>query len=204
MKANRVACSAGITALTITLAISLGIGSRQTRAEVIAAGNPIVVWNGTGAGWTNPTTSIIQAESTDVHGSKSALEFKYNDNGGRWLGAGWNWLGFKKGAFGVDISKARYLTFWAKSTGTATDLQINLLCNGTVADTPAHHTDKVHLSAYCPKLSDGAWHLVKIPLAALKQPTGFDAKHVCEIQLGLMADHTVAGSYIFDNIAFRQ
>jgi hypothetical protein len=113
-------------------------------------------------------------------------------------------MGFKKGALGTDISRMRFLTFWAKSTGDTTDLQINLLSNGTVADTPEHHTDKVHLSTYCPNIGDGAWHLVSIPLSDLKEPVGFDATHVCEMQLGFMADHSVAGSYIFDGIAFTR
>jgi len=202
MKTIALACGPGI--MVMAIALMLAFGSLPVHGAVTASSNRIVVWDGTGAGWTNPSTSAIQAESTDVHNSTSALEFKYNDDGGRWLGAGWNWLGFKKGAYGVDISQSTFLTFWVKSTGTATDLQINLLCNGTVADTPEHHTDKVHLSAYCPKLSDGTWHLVRIPLTAFAQPQGFDAKHVCEIQLGLMADHMVAGSYVFDDIAFER
>lgn len=192
-----------IAALTLAFAINLTIDTRPAVAADNGTSDAVVVWDGTGAGWTNPATSSIQAESTDVHDGKTALEFKFSDTG-RWLGAGWNWLGFKKGSYGADITQMSYLTFWVKSTGTAADLQINLLSNGTVADTPEHHTDKVHLSDYCPTLSDGAWHQVKIPLTALKQPQGFDAKHVCEIQLGLMADHSVNGSYIFDDIAFQR
>lgn len=197
MKATGLVCSA------ISLLFVLAIGAGPANAATSSTNDAVVVWNGYGAGWTNPTTSTIQPETTDVHGGKSALEFKFNDTG-RWLGAGWNWLGFKKGAFGTDISQMRFLTFWVKSTGTVADLQINLLSNGAVADTPAHHTDKVKLSAYCPQAQDGAWHLVRIPLAALKQPPGFDAKHVCEIQMGLTADHPVDGSYIFDGIAFQR
>jgi rhodanese-related sulfurtransferase len=202
MKAIGSACRAAVIAATFVALCSMAICSQQAAAAVTTASGGIVVWDGTGAGWTNPSTSTIQPESTNVHGSKTALQFTFNDNG-RWLGAGWNWLGFKKGAYGADISRMRVMTLWVKSTGSVTDLQINLLCNGKVADTPAHHTDKVHLSTYCPMINDGLWHNVSIPLASLKQPQGFDAKHVCEIQLGFMADHPVAGSYIFDGIAFR-
>ena len=196
-------CRSAITALTLALAINLTIGSRPASADAQPIANTVVVWDGNGAGWTNPTTSTIQAETADVHGSGKALQFTFKDSG-RWLGAGWNWLGFKKGSFGADISQMKFLTFWVKSTGTVADLQINLLSNGAVADTPEHHTDKVHLSDYCPEYQDGAWHQVKIPLTALKQPQGFDAKHVCEMQMGLMADHPVDGSYIFDRIAFER
>lgn len=192
-----------ITASTSLILFAMLTGEQPARAAVNRPISEIVVWDGTGAGWTNPETSTIQAESTDVHCSKSALEFKFHD-GGQWLGSGWNWLGFKKGAYGADISHMHFLTFWAKTTGDTADLQLNLLCNGKVADMPEHHTDKIHLSTYCPKIGDGAWHLVTVPLTDLKQPPGFDAKHVCEIQFGFMADHPVAGSYIFDGIAFRR
>ncbi|HEX5322318.1 MAG TPA: hypothetical protein VFW40_00930 [Capsulimonadaceae bacterium] len=203
MKTIRLTCGIAITALMCALTIIPAVVSRPANADVKSTDNAIIVWDGNGAGWANPMTSTIQAETMDVHGSEKALQFVFKDSG-RWLGAGWNWLGFKKGPYGADISQMKYLTFWVKSTGTVTDLQINLLSNGTVADTPAHHTEKVHLSDYCPQIQDGTWHLVKIPLTALKEPQGFDAKHVCEIQMGLMADHAVAGSYIFDGIAFQR
>jgi hypothetical protein len=190
-------------ALSLVIFSAMVICQPSVGAAAAESGGEIVVWNGTGAGWTNPDTSTIQTESTDVHGSTTGLQFAFHD-GGRWLGAGWNWMGFKKGAYGTDISQMRYLTFWAKSTGDAADLQINLLCNGKVADTPEHHTDKVHLSAYCPNIGDGSWHLITIPLSDLKQPDGFDAAHVCEIQLGFMAHQAVKGSYTFDGIAFKR
>lgn len=192
-------CAAALSVLTL----AVGLNPAPANAAVKATSNEVVVWNGSGAGWTNPTTSTIGPETTDVHDSNPALEFKFS-GAGHWLGAGWNWLGFKKGAYGTDISQMRYLTFWVKSTGTVADLQINLLSNGKVSDTPEHHTGKVHVADYCPDLSDGAWHLVKIPLTALKEPQGFDAKHVCEIQFGVMPDHPVDGSYIFDDIAFER
>lgn len=203
MKTTGQLCSTAIAVLTFLLSINLSLDLQPANAAVKSSNGAIVVWNGKGAGWTNPSTTTIQAESTDVHDGKTALEIDFRDSG-RWLGAGWNWLGFKKGPYGADISQMRFLTFWVKSTGTVADLQINLLSNGAVADTPAHHTDKVDLSNYCPEIGDGAWHLVQIPLAALKQPQGFDAKHVCEIQFGMMADHPVAGSYILDDIAFQR
>ena len=189
-----------IAALTLC-SINLFVGSHPALAADKAKADAVVVWDGTGAGWTNPTTSTIQAETTDVHGSNAALQFKFSGTG-QWLGAGWNWLGFKKGAIGTDITQMQFLTFWVKSTGTVADLQINLLSNGAVADTPEHHTDKIKLSDFA-DLHDGAWHEVKIPLTALKQPEGFDAKHVCEMQIGLYADHAVDGSYIFDSVEFQ-
>src|SRR5580704_19507340 len=108
MKAIGIACTTALAALAV---INPAIDSRPASADVKATDNAIVVWDGTGAGWANPTTSTIQAESTVVHDSQTALEFKYSDTG-RWLGAGWNWLGFKKGPYGVDISQMQFLTFW--------------------------------------------------------------------------------------------
>jgi len=202
MKAFGLIGSTAMVALTFST-LNLTFDTRPATAADNPAGAAIVVWDGTGAGWTNPTTSTIRPEATDVHGGDTALQFKFSGNG-TWLGAGWNWLEFKKGAYGTDISRMHFLTFWVKSTGNVGDLQINLLSNGTVADTPEHHTDKVHLSDYCKDLHDGAWHQIKIPLTALKQPEGFDAQHVCEMQMGVYADKPVDGSYIFDGVEFQR
>ncbi len=165
----------------------------------------VITWSGdgahAGAGWTNPTTSKIGPESVDVRDNQEALRFEFNDKS-QWIGAGWNWLGFKKGSFGTDITSMKYFTFWVKATGSSADLQINLLCNGLVADRPEHHTEKVHVLKYCPGLSDGKWHDVFIPLADLTSPDGFDATHVCEMQLGFFASGAVSGSFVFDDIGF--
>lgn len=165
----------------------------------------VVVWNGeserTGAGWVNPTSSSIKPQSAVVHGGKVALEFKFKDDA-HWIGAGWDWVAFKTGAFGTDVTSMKRFTFWIKSQGKTGDLQINLLCCGPVLDTPEHHTEKVHVLKYCPKLFDGKWHEVAIPLADLTRPAGFDPQHVCELQMGFLVDKEAEGSFFLADLAF--
>ena len=165
----------------------------------------IVVWDGeqasTGAGWTNPTTATIKPQTVEAHSGNTALEFRFKGNKG-WLGAGWNWLAFKTGIFGTDASEMKNLTFWIKSKGKAGPLQINLLCNGVVLDTPEGHTVKVQVVKYCPQLLDGQWHEVVIPLAVLKTTNGFNPKIMCELQMGFTAEEGTDGSFFIDDIAF--
>jgi Carbohydrate binding domain (family 11) len=164
----------------------------------------MVVWDGEqavkGTGWTNPKTCSIGPQTVEAHSGNTAVEFKFKGDGD-WLGAGWNWCAFQTGPYGTDISAMKKFTFWIKSKGKITDLQINLLCNGPVFDMPEHHTEKVSVLAYCPQLSDGQWHQVSIPLTDLKQPKGFDPLHVGELQM--FNAGAGDGSYFFDDLAFE-
>jgi hypothetical protein len=166
----------------------------------------IVVWNGEkinkGAGWTNPTTDSIKPQTTESHSGNTALEFRFK-GADTWHGAGWNWCNFKTGTnVGTDASKMKNLCFWIKSKGTGGKLQVNLLCNGDVLDTPEEHTVKVEVLTYCPKLLDGNWHEVVIPLADLNQIKGFNPKIISEIHFGFMGDKETDGSFIVDDISF--
>jgi hypothetical protein len=167
-------------------------------------GQRIVVWNGeqanTGAGWVNPTNSTIRAQSVEAHSGNRAVEFKFKDSSGKWLGAGWNWCAFLTGPHGTDITGMKNFNFWIKAKGKVADLQINLLCNGKMFDLPEHHTAKVSVLKYCPRFTDGAWHQVSIPLVDLKPPDGFDPVHVAELQMFNTGDGD--GSFFIDDIAF--
>jgi hypothetical protein len=201
----------------------LGTGSQSTCAAEISQGQSvtspaprdsneassavkrIVAWDGEqaskGAGWTNPTTATIKPQTVDAHSGYASLEFKFK-GGKEWLGAGWNWLSFKTGIIGTDASKMKNLTFWIKSKGKTGPLQVNLLCNGEVLDTPEEHTEKVQVLKYCPQLLDGQWHEVVIPLAALKPAKGFNPSIISEIHFGFMAEEGTDGSFFIDDIAF--
>jgi hypothetical protein len=164
-----------------------------------------VVWDGEqaskGAGWTNPTTATIKPQTVEAHSGNTALEFKFKGSK-EWLGAGWNWLAFQKGTVGTDTSEMKNLTFWIKSKGKAGPLQINLLCNGEVLDTPEEHTAKVQVLKYCPQLLDGQWHEVVIPLADLTPAKGFNPRIISEIHFGFMGGEATDGSFFIDDIAF--
>jgi hypothetical protein len=154
-----------------------------------------------GAGWTNPTTATIKSQTVEAHSGNTALEFKFKGSK-KWLGAGWNWMGFKTGNVGTDASEMKNLTFWIKSKGKTGLLQINLLCNGEILDTPEEHTAKVEVLKYCPQLLDGQWHEVVIPLADLKPAKGFNPRIISEIHFGFMAEEGTDGSFLIDDIAF--
>jgi len=198
--------------LTIGFGIAvLGAGCRSTctanmsRGEAAPAVKRVVVWDGEqankGAGWTNPTTATIKPQTVEAHSGNTALEFKFKGSK-EWLGAGWNWFAFKTGILGTDASDMKNLTFWIKTKGKGGPLQINLLCNGVVLDTPEGHTAKVQVLRYCPQLLDGQWHEVVIPLAALKPAKGFNPRIMCELQMGFMAEEGTDGSFFIDDIAF--
>ena len=186
-------------------------GSRSACAANISQGQAatavkrVVVWDGeqvsTGAGWTNPTTATIKPQTVEVHSGNTSLEFRFKGSK-EWLGAGWNWLAFKTGNIGTDASEMKNLTFWIKSKGKTGLLQINLLCNGEILDTPEEHTAKVEVLKYCPQMLDGQWHEVVIPLAALKPAKGFNPRIISEIHFGFMAEEGTDGSFFIDDIAF--
>jgi hypothetical protein len=166
----------------------------------------IIVWDGetanTGAGYTNPSSSTLLPETTDAHSGTTALEFKFQGSG-VWLGCGWDWFNWKTGDdVGTDTTGMKNLTFWIKSKGATGDLQVQLLCNGVVLDTPEHHSAKVDVLKYCPDLLDGKWHQVEIPLADLTQPAGFNPKIISRIDFGFNADKPANGSFVVDDIGF--
>jgi hypothetical protein len=195
--------------MTIREAVVPVLALLMTTVCGLAAGEvvQIVAWDGEreakGAGWTNVTGGgfvTVQPQTEVAHSGNTALEMRAK--GQKWLGAGWNWVGFAKRE-GTDVRTMKNFVFWVKRSGQAGDLLINLLCGGEVFDTPEHHTAKVRLINYCPELHDGAWHRVVIPLADLQTVPGFDFTKVCEVQMGMMAKAPVDCSFYFDDIGFE-
>jgi hypothetical protein len=195
-------------------------GSQRAGPEITAVKTPsvgpakggspvkrVVVWDGEqanlGAGWVNPTTSTIKPQNVEVHSGDTALEFRLKGTN-HWMGMGWNWFKFKTGTnVGTDASGMRNLTFWIKSQGkVAGTLQVNLLCNGEVLDTPEEHTVKVEVLKYCPRLFDGGWHEVVIPMADLDRIKGFNRRIISEMHLGLTTAQETDGSFFIDDIGF--
>lgn len=170
-----------------------------------AAARRVVVWDGEqarkGSGWVNPKSCTIGPQTAEAHSGRTAVEFTFKGSGGEWLGAGWNWCAFQTGPFGTDITAFRTLTFWMKTKGEVADIQLNLLCNGEKFDLPEHHTEKLSALDYCPRLRDGQWHQVTIPLADINQPKGFDSMHVGELQM--FNAGAGDGSFFIDDIAFE-
>ena len=166
----------------------------------------VVVFDGDahakGSTWVNPTTStFLKTPGTGRNGG-TALELKFHDKN-VWIGWGFDWNDWKTGRkLGTDTSKMTNLDFWIKSTGLTEDLQIQLLCNGDVIDTPEHHAPKMSLAKYCPDFRDGQWHQVVIPLADMAYPKGYDPKVVTMIDFGFWTNNEATGSIEIDDIAF--
>jgi hypothetical protein len=131
------------------------------------------------------------------------LELKFHDKQ-VWIGCGFDWFEWKVGRnIGTDTSKMSNVNFWIKSTGGLTgDLQLQLLCNGDIIDTPEHHGSKVSIAKYCPEFRDGKWHEVVVPLNAMAYPKGYDPKVVTMIDFGFYAEGEASGSILIDDIAF--
>ena len=215
VKTSRKACKLAVLAAAAPLFALAGIvclASPSLADGTVTVGSQpapvhrIVIWDGTtakaGASWTNPTSSTFQPETGDGHSGNTALEFKFQGSN-IWLGAGWDWFTWKTGKdVGTDTSAMKNLTFWIKSKGTTGDLQIQLLCNGDVIDTPDHHTVKVNVLKYCPQMMDGKWHEAIIPLADLTHNAGYDPKVVTMLDFGFMAGNDTDGSFLIDDIAF--
>ena len=172
-----------------------------------AAVKRIIVWDGEqaniGAGWVNPTTSTILPQRIVARSGATALGFKFKGSS-QCIGAGWNWFKFKTGTnVGTDTSAMRNLSFWIKTQGDFGGiLRVNLLCNGDELDTPEEHTVKVEVLKYSPKLLDGEWHEVVIPLTDLYLIKGFNPKILSEIHFGVTAEKAVDGSIFIDDIGF--
>ena len=165
-----------------------------------------VVWDGEthdkGSSWVNPTTSTFLRTQRDAHSGKTALELKFNDKQ-VWIGWGFDWFDWKTGKdIGTDTSKMTNLNFWIKSDGLTEDLQVQLLCNGDVVDTPEHHAPKMSIAKYCPTFRDGKWHEVIIPLRDMDYPKGYDPKVVTMIDFGFYTQTEATGSILIDDIAF--
>jgi hypothetical protein len=183
-----------------------GVRAAEVAGDMPALAKRVVVWDGeqatNGGSWVNPKTSTLAPQTVEAHSGNTALEFRFHGSK-QWLGAGWNWCGWKTGTnVGTDASAMKNLSFWIKARGTAGALQVNLLCNGDVLDTPEEHTVKVPAFKYCPRLLDGQWHEVIIPLADLNRIKGFNPKIISEIHFGFMAGESAEGSFFIDDIAF--
>ena len=166
----------------------------------------VVVWDGEthdkGSSWVNPTTSTFLRAHGDAHSGDTALELKFHDKQ-IWIGFGFDWFDWKTGRnLGTDTSKMTNLDFWIKSKGLAEDLQVQLLCNGDVVDTPEHHAPKMSIVKYCPSFRDGQWHEVVIPLRDMAYPKGYDPKVVTMIDFGFYTQVEAQGAILIDDIVF--
>ena len=166
----------------------------------------LVVWDGeganVGAAWVSPTSSTFQPQTAVAHSGNTALEFKFSGNN-QWIGGGWGWYAFKTGEdVGADTTPFKTFSFWVNTAGKPVTFRLNFLCNGTVLDTPEHHSSRVDITDYVPDVFDGQWHEVRIPLKDLVNSPGFNARVVSQLQLDLSVGADVDDSIFIDDISF--
>ncbi len=146
----------------------------------------IVAWDGEGhAGingiWTNADASVT-VQSTDVRQGKSAILWHVAMKAA-YANCGWYWFASPTHADAEITDASACSTFLAsiKITGAAkpTKAQVILHSQDSASVGKSASAD-VELMTYCPKLLDGEWHEVQIPLSAFAA-TGFDPKKLCYI-----------------------
>jgi hypothetical protein len=160
---------------------------------------PLVVWNGddvnpTSKGWSDCDTKpcVSTLEPTAKSGSKDSmgLEFRVDISKG-WAGFGWNFTSWYAPA-AADATGRKTLKVMLKITAENADLapavdalQIGLRC----AKTKQCNAGLQNLKKYEPKIADGQWHELSIPLGDMKPEKGsiWDPGSVWELNLSQWA-----------------
>ena len=168
--------------------------------------HPVIIWDGKthvkGSFWANPNTSTFAPSSIEHNPKIRPLELKFDDNN-IWIGFGFDWYNWKAGRhLGTNTTNQKYLAFKIKTKNLHDDLIVQLLCNGKVVDTPAHHTNQVKIVKYCPHYQDGKWHEVQIPLADLKHSKGYHSSAVTMIDFGFYSHGQSKGTILLNDIEF--
>ncbi len=163
----------------------------------------LIVWDGdehnVGGGWVHTKdVEKVATQTDDVHSGKTALGFTAKGQG--WHQCGWNWRNWTS-KDGTDISAYPNLVFWAKVKGDAKPRQlvIVLVCSDGKA------TAQVDAVKYCPKLLDGEWHEVTMPVKdIIADKTDFDAKKAWEIQFANWCQDAADYVLCVDDIGFAK
>jgi hypothetical protein len=121
-------------------------------------------------------------------GINKTNSLKFHGEGAGWIGMGWNLFGWYPENAGVDISPYTHLTFQirveSKSPDTAVDpgsVTALLGCSRNKKDSAT-----ISLEKFAKGFSDGKWHKVSIPIAALKKGAAqFDLQSVWEFRLSV-------------------
>jgi hypothetical protein len=176
---------------------------------------PLVVWNGddvnpTSKSWSDcdskPCTVVV--EPTPKVGSKDSvgLEFRVDTSKG-WTGFGWNFTSWYAGG-AADVTGRKKLKVMLKITAESAEfapevgaLQIGLRC----AKTKQCNRGLGGLMKYDPKVADGEWHDISIPLADMKPEKGsiWDPESVWELTLSQWAPTPKKFVLVVDDIRFE-
>jgi len=164
-------------------AATVAAAAPTTSPEVGAAAagdlsKPLVVWNGddvspTAKEWascdTKPCTATMQPTPKVGMNGSTGLEFKASCKGG-YVGFGWNWTSWYKGG-ASNITGRKLLKFAIQITATSPEVAPS--ADGIRVRLGCAKQDKCgklvqSLGKYDPKVTDGAWHEITIPLVDMK------------------------------------
>jgi hypothetical protein len=156
-------------------------------------------------GWASPKSPTISVRTVtgQAHSGKTALQFSAQTNAG-WAGFGWRWFPWQTKS-GTDISGDRALTFWVREVGAhkPQDLIVSLRSGDAF-------TGQVSVKKYQPRLADGQWHPVRIPLRDLYASTmrsgaktGFNPRLTQEFDMGT-SDARPTTTVLVDDIGFSR
>ncbi len=190
-----------------------GGGSSADGTRTSPSGTRHVFWDGEGngasaKGWADcdkkPGCKGTLAPAPGK-GVKDSTALQLHGDGPGWIGGGWNFFGWYPEDAGVDISGFSKLTFSIKVVAESEELapdagavNVGLRCSKTKKDSNA-----VPLKNYEPKLLDGQWHQLSIPLGEFTNEE-FDTKSNWEFVVSTWAGNTKKFDIYFDDIAVER
>ena len=130
----------------------------------------VVMWDGdtkaVGGGWTAQGQATLAAENTTARQGQSALQW-HVDAKTYFINAGWLWMIYPlTDAQATDATGYSKLVLSLKLAGAAKPVKLTFALD-LIANGQSQVGTAVDLIALAPKLADGDWHDVAIPLSAL-------------------------------------
>jgi hypothetical protein len=170
--------------IAFALAGSLGLAWADEPATRPADIRSIAIWDGEAHGggqtWVNPPDHVKIRITTD--GAPSGRKcLSIHMEGQYWLGGGLIL------PHPVDIRSATEFRMWVKEVGLKKggDLRFNLKSQSPPGDhSEATLSEKLYVTKFCPNATDGQWHEVVVPMAALRAGGGMDPAKFNEIHFG--------------------
>jgi hypothetical protein len=167
----------------------------------LAADPKLVVWDGDehkdGGGWGHGADKPSAVHS-EGHSEKTSVRFVKDGPG--WGGWGWNWHNWKPNAVD-DVTGYTTFSFWARVTGSTKPTQMLV----SLASNDGKHSQTVDALKYQPKLLDGEWVEVRIPMKdLLGEKPQLDVTKVFEVVFGESTPGPVRFCVFVDDIAFEK
>lgn len=165
--------------------------------QILGASNvaPFTVWDGAnhikGVGWTSPLgpeSSIVAGLA--AAGSHTTEITYYTSKRNTFVECGWQWAPWSPPFLGTDLSRYDTLELSIRIDGPHVPHQISPNLPSDVAlslASPGDHkvTERGSLKSRDPKVMDGKWHQIFIPLKSLyTSQMKFDKNHATQVILG--------------------